>query len=98
MLLPAPFGPTMATRESMSNPKSRPSYSVSYPSYPNAAFMTEMHGGGRGVAEGKFSLRYGSSKSTSTFSSWSFAEHLHPTLRLLHHLLVPLAELLDEVL
>mmetsp|Transcript_10655 Transcript_10655/g.38587 ORF Transcript_10655/g.38587 Transcript_10655/m.38587 type:complete len:214 (+) Transcript_10655:464-1105(+) len=58
---PAPFGPTIATRLSMSSPKSRPSYRVSYPSYPNAAFITEMHGGGSGVAEGKLRRRYGSS-------------------------------------
>mmetsp|Transcript_11313 Transcript_11313/g.52557 ORF Transcript_11313/g.52557 Transcript_11313/m.52557 type:complete len:226 (+) Transcript_11313:1740-2417(+) len=69
--LPAPLGPTMATLESMSRPKSRFSYRVSYPSYPNDTFMTEMHGGGSGLADGKLSRRYGSSKSMSTRSSWS---------------------------
>ena len=63
----------MATRLSMSRPKSRPSYKVWYPSYPKLTFMTEMHGGGSGVADGKFRRRYGSSKSTSTFSSCSLA-------------------------
>ena len=43
--LPAPLGPTMATLESMSRPKSRFSYRVSYPSYPKDTFMTEMHCG-----------------------------------------------------
>ena len=54
VLLPAPFGPMMAIRESQSTPKFRSVYSGGLSgSYPNAMSTTEMHGGGSRVAAGK---------------------------------------------
>ena len=56
---PAPFGPTMATRESMSTPKFSRSYSTrsETPGYLKAAPCTEMQGGGNAFAQGKSSCR-----------------------------------------